>query len=778
MPPRTGKPANTAPRQPANGTPTNGHAASGTPILTEALRLNAKGFAVCPCNGKRAALRGWQEKRLTAEELRTALEGKRLNIALVLNLSGLIDVEYDTGEEGEAAVQALFAGAVPPTPTWTSKRGLHRLFRRPPGLPQTAVLEIEGVEFRVGNGKGALSVVPPSLHPEGHRYEWMPGLSVFDLEPAELPAAVVDRLRAPAPQPAPPAAGIPEGKRNDHLFRVACKLVRTGLDAGAVEGALLLENVARCTPPLSDEEVAAIAKSAVVRGKVPQTNAALLLELATADVDYWHSPDGTPFATISRDGHSEHWRVRSRDFKNWLSHQFYLSERTAVGSQTLADVLGTLEGRALFDGETHPVYLRVAGYEDRIYLDLADGDWRVIEVGAEGWRVIDNPPVRFRRTKGMLALPPPERGGSVKELRRFVNVTDDDWPLLLAVPVAVLRPRGPYPIFKFLGEQGCAKSTGGKVVRSLVDPNVAPLRRLPRSDRDLMIAASNGWFLAFDNLSYVPPDTSDALSSLATGGGFGTRALYFDDEEVILEAARPILLNGIDDPGARSDLLDRCVIVEMPRIKPGTRKEEEEFWAEFELARPRILGAFLDAVAAALRNLPDLRRKTSALPRMADFARWMTAAEPALGLEEGDFLAAYERSRDTANDTALDSSPVVPALRTLLGRKGGKYEGTATDLLFELSIGCTDTRARGWPKTPKVLSGQLRRLAPNLRQAGLVVEPHREKEKMWRIEGPAGPQKSSAAQTAAPQNTGMPQDEGLRAGVAALREQGQVNVRP
>ena len=53
-----------------------------------------------------------------------------------------------------------------------------------------------------------------------------------------------------------------------------------------------------------------------------------------------------------------------------------------------------------------------------------------------------------------------------------------------------------------LGEQGAPSPRVQRVLRALIDPNTAPLRPLPRDERDLMIAASNGWCLAFDNLSH------------------------------------------------------------------------------------------------------------------------------------------------------------------------------------------------------------------------------------------------------------------------------------
>jgi hypothetical protein len=96
-------------------------------------------------------------------------------------------------------------------------------------------------------------------------------------------------------------------------------------------------------------------------------------------------------------------------------------------------------------------------------------------------------------------------------------------------------------------EKGSAKTVLSKLLKALVDPNAAPVRALSREERELMIAANNGHLLAFDNLSGLPNWLSDALCRLASGGSFAVRQLYTDDEEVLFEAARPILLNGIED---------------------------------------------------------------------------------------------------------------------------------------------------------------------------------------------------------------------------------------
>jgi hypothetical protein len=253
--------------------------------------------------------------------------------------------------------------------------------------------------------------------------------------------------------------------------------------------------------------------------------------------------------------------------------------------------------------------------------------------------------------------------------------------------VAAFRPTGPYPILQTKGEQGSAKTTQARVLRMTIDPNECPTRGAPATERDLMIAAENGWLCVFDNLSYLLPNLSDALCRLSSGGGFGVRSHYENAEETVFHSARPIILNGIEDVGTRSDLMDRSLIVELPVIDDEDRKTEKKFYRDFEKVRPRIFGAVLTALSTALKNLPSVEQSETVWPRMADFAQWVVAAEPALGLEPGAFMRAYNDNRESANQIALESSPVPDALTKLLVRCGGTFQGTATQLHAEISIG-------------------------------------------------------------------------------------------
>lgn len=455
-----------------------------------------------------------------------------------------------------------------------------------------------------------------------------------------------------------------------------------------------------------------------------QSQATLAANMAV-EWDLWHTLAKEAYATILIDDHQETWPVRSQTFKRYLAMRFFDEEGKAMNSDALSAAINLIEAKALFEGETHPVHVRLAEAEGNIYLDLCNDAWQVVEITAEGWRVIDESPVHFRRSRGMLPLPIPEPGGNVDQLRSFLNVDDENWRLVVAWLVATLRPRGPYPALALFAEQGSGKSTTGRLLRELVDPNAAPLRAEPHDGRDLMIAANNSWCLAYDNLSHVPPWLSDALCRLSTGGGFATRELYTDQDEVIFDSQRPVLLTSIEEVATRSDLLDRCLVVWLPAIPEDRRRPEAELFAAFEKARPLILGALLDAIAMALRQLPNI--KLSALPRMADFALWATAAETSFGWPRGAFLAAYQSNRQSANDVALEASSVARPLLDLLDERGS-WSGTASELLSTLEDRVTDQikRQTVWPKSARSISGHLKRLAPNLRASGWQMTFRRE----------------------------------------------------
>jgi hypothetical protein len=446
-----------------------------------------------------------------------------------------------------------------------------------------------------------------------------------------------------------------------------------------------------------------------------------LLRRLTATVRTIRAADGRHYAAVSVDGQVEYYRLASDEFRRWLLRQYNDATGSVPRQAAVAHFVATLLGRAEIKSNVESVFVRVARDEDDASLiDLGDAGRQAVRVCAQGWEIAGHPGVPFWRPPGQRAFPTPARGGSIELLKKYANLSAREWPLLLGWLTAALRPEGPYPVLVLTGEQGSAKSTLAQVCRRLVDPHATLLRSLPRSERDLMVSAHNNWLLAYDNISTLTAWQSDALCRLSTGGGFAARELFTDDRELVINAQRPIILNGIDDFVSRGDLIDRSIFVSLPRIVPARRRGDQSFWAEFDGDYPALFGAVLDAVAGGLRFWRDVELST--LSRMADLDRWGEAVARGLGWPPGTFLAAYYANRRSACAWALEQVPLAAALNAMLTR-GGAVECTPTQLLGVLNNFRPKrmSAAPGWPKSPWALSKTLRRLAAQLRTIGIVV---------------------------------------------------------
>ncbi len=287
-------------------------------------------------------------------------------------------------------------------------------------------------------------------------------------------------------------------------------------------------------------------------------------------VELFHTLESEPYVTMFVKDHWETWPLRSSSFRHWLQREYYNKFASPPSAQAVQDALAILESKARFDGQAKEVYVRVGKHDGNIYIDLANDQWQIVEIFANGWKLLNESPIKFRRTNGMKALPVPvlfKPDLGLQKLRTFLNLESDlDFKLLVIYLLGAFDPDGPYLVLVLYGEQGSSKSTTVRVLRDLIDPNITPLRREPRNSDDLLVGARSNWLIAIDNLSYLQDWLSDDLCRLATGGGMSKRQNYSDVEEVVVNAKRPILLNGIDEFIARNDLANRSVIINLPRI--------------------------------------------------------------------------------------------------------------------------------------------------------------------------------------------------------------------
>jgi hypothetical protein len=431
--------------------------------------------------------------------------------------------------------------------------------------------------------------------------------------------------------------------------------------------------------------------------------------------------DGPNIARLLRGGR--------RSLRSELATVFHEKHGSAAPAQALSDALLVLEGQAQAS-EPVEVALRVGRdpVSGRLVLDLGGDDGQAVVIGLDGWAVVPNSPVLFRRTKATLPLPIPTAGaGNLAALRRLLNTRDEDWPLILAWLVSALMPDVPHPVLMLKGEQGTAKSTAARILTSLIDPAASQLRTAPRNIEDWSVAAAGSWVTCLDNVSDLSGWLSDALCRAVTGDGLLRRALFTDSDVSVLSFRRVLAITSIDPGRLHGDLADRLLEIDLERISEDDRAADQSITAQWQAAHPGVLAGLLDLAVDVLRVLPSVR--SGQLPRMADFARVLLAVDAVLGT---DGYPHYIEQAGHVAEQVADADSVALAIRD---RITAPWTGTATDLLDKLA---TEHAPKDWPSTPQTMGGRLSRAAPALRALGWTVDaPDRNRKiREWTLHPP------------------------------------------
>lgn len=373
----------------------------------------------------------------------------------------------------------------------------------------------------------------------------------------------------------------PEGDRNSQLNRSAYSmgqlLAIKALDEGEV---ILALSEAASRAGLDSDEIRATIRSGLNDGrqqprKIPEKKAVgkdngvadgcdsgpkesvatRLAALARKNcLELWHTPNETCYITLQIDGHREYKKINSKSIKSWLSKLGSELLQSTPSGQAINAVVALLEGIALYDGQEYDLFVRKAEHDGKIYVDIGDETWRVIEISKDGWQIIEDSPVRFYRPMSLLSLPIPEAGGDIGDFRQIVNIAEEDedsWILYTAWLSQAFWCHGPYTHLHVRGPQGSAKSGLAENTKAIIDPSRAPKRHLPRSARELMMGCQNEAVPSFDNVSTISEEIADTLCIISTGGSSAARALYTDDVESIIYAKCPVIMNGIADPSQR-----------------------------------------------------------------------------------------------------------------------------------------------------------------------------------------------------------------------------------
>lgn len=445
----------------------------------------------------------------------------------------------------------------------------------------------------------------------------------------------------------------------------------------------------------------------------------------------------TGYAVFNVNDHCETAWVRSKQFSKFIRWLYRHSEGRGLSEYYVNEIENELESIAIYEGQLANIYGRVGKTcDNNIIINPGWKDWKYIDVSAPGWAIKASvtsvstvtqdslsPHSLFIRPRGMLPLPYPEKGkGSINDLRRFIGAVGDDNRFLLIISFIIQSffYDGPFPILVILAEPGSGKTFATNIIKNIFDPHEAMTMSIPRESRDVFAAAGVSWLMAYDNFSSVPQWLSDIFCRFSTGGAVIDREMYSNGDAYIYSAKRPAIVNGITDFFSQSDVIQRSIIINFRRIDPEDRRDEHELWSDFYGVAPGIFYDLLDILVKVLQLLPKI--KVTKPSRMIDFCKLGTATGLALGYEEDAFMIAYEENQRSANDITLEASQIFPILKMVL-EQDSSFEGTPQELLTKLNSTNYDvTRSKYWPKTPAILSGHLKRLAPNLRAAGYNVE--------------------------------------------------------
>jgi len=706
-------------------------------ILKEALNYSKQGFSVIPVGENKKPLIRWkkyQNEKASEKQIKEWFEKfPSANVGIVTgSISGIVVVDVEKG----GGVEDL-----PPTViSKTGGGGWHYYYKHPGFEVKNATRIRELTDIR---GDGGYIIAPPSLHKSGKNYEW--SVSPNEADFAELPAWVLEKPTKKQDQDNLLNKSVPKGSRNTTAAQVAGKLLHD-LPSELWESSGWVTfsdwNEKQNKPPLEEIELRNVWESIKkkhldkmlkeMEDKPEKKSQSVLLLEVLESIDglmFFHDELSEPFVRIPINNHKEIWRCRGKQFKRYASKIFWDTQEKAINSDALNTALNVIEGKACFDGPQHELTTRVAISDETIWYDLGDPEWQVVKITPDGWEIVTDPPILFKRFSHQQAQVVPAETGDIHKFLKFVNISDEKQKFLLLVYIiSCFIPGFAHPVINIYGPQGSAKSSLSGFLKKLIDPSAVELLTLPNSSDGLVQMLSHHWFICFENVSQISEWISDSLCRAVTGAGSSKRELYSDDDDVIYLLKKCIGINGINLVAAKPDLLERSILLELEMIHEKNRKLEKVILADFQNEKAEFLGAIFTAVSRALKIYPTI--KLTKLPRMADFTVWGCAIAEALDHSKEEFLEAYYQNISKQNSEVLIESLVASLILEFMKNKTD-WQGTATELfeaLKPVAIGLKINveKDRRFPKNANALSKKINGLKPNLEAAGLNIQNGKE----------------------------------------------------
>src|SRR5215207_565834 len=400
-----------------------------------------------------------------------------------------------------------------------------------------------------------------------------------------------------------------------------------------------------------------------------------------------------------------------------LTKLLYEHEEKAPSNDGLIGARRVLDMLAHDSGDVRELHTRAAYHEGAVFYELAPG--RAVRIDEHGWELDHDPPVYFRAVPNLKPLPNPVRGGKLEDIAQWVNLkTDRDKRLYLTYVTLVALAHIQRYILQTTGVMGAGKTTASRIVKRSLDPTNNEAVTIDR--RDFLQKAAHCYVLMLDNQNSLPEWFQDMLCRLVTGESDSKRVLYTDEEDLVWSMQRAVLLNGINPPTDRGDVQDRTLPIELDRLDKRKRLPEDDFWMQFSLKHPELLGAVFDALAGALKERHTV--KLSERPRLADWGLYAAALYKSQGWGVEMFVEDWERVEETQQQGTLDGSIVAQAIILYMKDKD-RVEKSAAKLHADIQKDVEDDldliSDKTWPKTGRTLWKRIREVTPLLEAHGI-----------------------------------------------------------
>lgn len=652
--------------------------------------------------------------------------GEEDNIAVITGAISQITV-IDIDDEDKFRNFYNFDRLIEKTKTIVkSPKGYHFWFKYDSQLKTS---QISDFGFDVKNDNAIVNVPPSKI--DKHKYHFLKSDGIGEI-PLDFKEKILKRENKNPP--------VPYGNLIEEVlnrldvvsqlsngdFRCICPAHEDdepSLDVGIRNGKLYVKCWAGCS---RDEVLKAIGIEEPKNSKEDNTTKRILQLFENSEL--WINQNGEEFITLNLNGLFKHIRIDSKEFRKQLQYLFFQRYRKPAHTQAVLEAVQTLSGKALVEGKKYTSFVRIGKGDALIELDLLNG--YAVQIRRDSI-IIDKPICKFEQSSNLKPLPYPDLNVGVNEwefLSTLLNTSKEGIILSLAWLIGCFNIDGEFPVLNIVGErEGVGKSTASKFLKSVIDPANVAIKPLPKVEDDLLVVCLQNHIIAFDNISHITDNLSDALCRISTGSGIAKRKLFTDTDAVLYFVKKPLILNGIDLFAERRDLRRRCIHVELERLSnPRPINQLERVFNE---AHPRLLGWLIKAVQLALREdfIEDFN-----LTDMANFVEFVCKAEKIFPIPAVNFVETFKNNRLETSLKVVSENPIVTVILELT--EAGEWRGTVSELHEKISQRFLNTSiGRNLPKDPKSLSRKIRRMISDLENLGVFCEFFRDSKNLSNV---------------------------------------------